>query len=130
MKIAEDAKMGTPQEIFEALNNYRNTKGVGKLAWNEKIAELARERVLELHTDSIPHEGFQRRLKEQDFWDKYPVNGVGENASSGYRLSGVHLIEWLFASDAGHDNNQLNSQWNCAGIATYGENSVIVFCNQ
>lgn len=130
MKVGEDPVMGTPQEIFEALNHYRSTKGVGRLEWNEKIAALARERVLELPTEKTPHEGFNRRINEDGFWEEYQIRGAGENASLGYRLTGVHLIEWLYASDAGHESNQLNSRWNCVGIAVSGNNSVLLFCNK
>lgn len=130
MKVGRDATMGSSQEIFEAVNNYRSVKGVGRLEWNEKIAALARERVLELPSDKTPHEGYYRRIHEDGFYDEYGVNGVGENASLGYRLSGVHLIEWLYASDAGHESNQLNPRWNCVGIATSGDSSVLMFCNK
>jgi uncharacterized protein YkwD len=130
MKIGEDAVMGTPQEIFEALNHYRSTKGVGRLEWNEKIAALARERVLEVTVEKTPHEGFNRRTNEDGFWEEYQINGAGENASYGYRFSGTHLIEWMYASDAGHESNQLNPQWNCVGIAVSGESSVLIFCNK
>lgn len=130
MKIGMDPAMATPQEIFEALNAYRNTKGVGSLNWDEKLAALARERVLEVPNETVAHEGFRRRMSESGFWDEYEINGAGENASSGYRLNGVHLIEWMYASDSGHDSNQLNINWTHVGIAVSGSNSVLIFGNK
>ena len=127
MKVGFDPVMGTPQEIFQALNVYRNTKGVGGLSWDEKLASLARERVLEVPNESSPHEGFNNRMNQDGFWDEYGIVGAGENSSKGYRLSGTHLIEWMYASDEGHNTNQLNQRWSHAGIATSGSDSVLIF---
>ena len=130
MKVGMDSVMGTPQEIFQAVNVYRNTKGRSSLNWDEKLSSLARERVLELPTESKPHEGFSRRMAKDGFWDEYGIVGAGENSSQGVRMTGTHLIEWIYASDEGHDRNQLNPEWSHVGIATSGSNSVLIFAKK
>lgn len=127
MKIGEDPVMANPREIYDALNTYRSTKGVSKVEWNDKMAALAAERVLEVPSETTPHEGFNKRLDEEGFWREYNLLSAGENASYGYRMNGVHLIEWLYASDTGHDGNQLNPQWDSVGIAVSGESNVLIF---
>ena len=58
-------------------------------------------------------------MADPNHWKELNVTAIGENASYGYVLSGVHLIEWIFDSDIEHRENQLNPNWNlsCAGIS-------------
>ena len=44
MKIALDDKMATPQEIFEALNNYRKLHQREALTWDDRLANFAQQR--------------------------------------------------------------------------------------
>lgn len=118
MKIGQDNQMGTPQEIFLALNNYRQVQNKPQLSWNDNLAAFAQKRAEDQaklgRTDE--HAGFDSyvqnpsNLKNLGFWS------VGENSSSGYILSGVHLIEWIFASDKPHNDNQLNPNWTNIGV--------------
>lgn len=128
MKIAEDPEMTTATELYQALNSYRNTKGKSSLTWHEGLAEFARLRVAELAQDSYAHQGFERRLDEGDLPEDARSNfrSYGENASQGYRFSGTHLIEWMYAGDAGHDGNQLGN-WSHVGIGISGNDSVLIF---
>src|SRR3989338_11132002 len=107
MKIGEDERMATPQEVFDALNAYRKQKGVGGLTYDDKLAEFAKKRAdtffsikkLDGHSGFNEYFKDEQRLKDIGFW------GVGENSSFGFRLEGVHLIEWIFAGDKPHDDN-------------------------
>lgn len=128
MKVGHDATMATPREIFDALNEYRVRQGVNRLEWNDKLAGLAQlrcdQQVAKGGLDS--HAGFkeftadQNKMRELGFWD------ISENASYGYKLSGVHIIEWAY-SDPPHDNNQKNGRWNIVGIAVKGTCTDLIF---
>ncbi len=130
MKIQEDDTMSTANELYQALNTYRATKGKSRLDWHDGLAEIARARVVEQHSDSYAHEGFIRRIEEENVPDsvKERFYNFGENASVGYRFSGTHLIEWMYAGDAGHDNNQLG-KWSHVGVAINGDDSVLIFAS-
>jgi len=52
---------------------------------------------------------------------------LGENISYGYRLEGVHLIEWMYAGDKPHDDNQLDSKWDHVGIGVKETATCIIF---
>ncbi|HSW89883.1 MAG TPA: CAP domain-containing protein [Patescibacteria group bacterium] len=122
IRVGEDSRMGTPQEILQALNTYRNTHGKGSLSWDDKLATFAGSRAAYLNsikgTDN--HKGFIDYTSNEDNVRALGFGSLGENLSYGYQLLGVHLIEWIFASDSAHDANQLNSQWTHVGIATNG----------
>ncbi|MFQ5452274.1 MAG: hypothetical protein ACE5DQ_01800, partial [Candidatus Paceibacterota bacterium] len=41
IKVGHDDRMGTPQEVLDALNNYRNTNGRGSLVYDERLANYS-----------------------------------------------------------------------------------------
>lgn len=129
MKIGQDEIMATPKEIMEALNEYRRTKGSGLLTWDEKLAKYAQERADYFNRvgDMDEHEGFRRFLEEENGFQKLNFNRLGENTSIGYKLSGVHLIEWVYAGDKPHDDNQLRKEWGWVGIGVNGTATCIIF---
>lgn len=129
MKVGQDERIGTPQEIYESLNVYRQRHGKGILAWDQNLAEFAQQRAI--YFDSIKnidkHVGFKEytnnieNLKKLGFWS------VGENCNYGQRLIGVHLIEWIYAGDKPHDDNQLNPLWTHVGVGIEGLGVAIIF---
>lgn len=129
MKVADDNKMATSQEIFQALNSYRKQKGVGALVFDQNLASFAEKRAqtfasigkLDGHAGFNDYFKDQQNLKNIGFW------GVGENSSFGFTMSGVHLIEWVFAADPPHDNNQLDPSWTHVGIGIKSTGVDIVF---
>lgn len=129
IKVGQDAKMATEREIFDALNYYRASKGVGTLSWNDKLADYARSRadyfVAIGQTDK--HEGFVHFVEQEDGYVKLGFDRLGENASFGYTLEAVHVIEWLYAADPGHDSNQLNPSWSNVGIGVSGTATDLIF---
>jgi hypothetical protein len=54
---------------------------------------------------------------------------LGENTSCGYRMTAIHMIEWIFAGDIPHDENQLNSRWTHVGIGVNNTCVSLVFGN-
>ena len=129
MKVGEDAKMATPGEILSALNVYRIRYGSQILTWDDKLANYAKSRAVYFNKikDLDGHKGFQDFLNNQDGFNKLGFNRLGENASFGYRLSGVHLIEWVYAGDDPHNKNQLNNNWNYVGIGVDGTSTALIF---
>lgn len=95
IKIGQDERMATPEEIYEALNIYRERNGARRLGWNDRLAAYAQSRAdfFNQNGKMDEHAGFREytsnleNLKSLGFWR------VGENSSIGYRLLGVHLIE-------------------------------------
>jgi len=129
MKIEMDAKMGTPEEILSALNEYRRVHGSGPVAMDDKLMKFALERAK--YFTSIEnvdkHKGFEEKLKDEQGFRNLGFWSLGENASYGYRLEGVHLIEWMYASDEGHNKNQLEPRWTHVGIGVDGVSNAIIF---
>jgi uncharacterized protein YkwD len=129
MKIQLDDRMGTPQEILEALNEYRYKQGREKLQWDDRLAEYAQSRAKHFtsigSTDS--HAGFVEYTKDVENVKKLGFWSLGENSSAGYRMHGIHLIEWIYAGDEPHNLNQLNSRWTHVGIGVDGDQSNLIF---
>ena len=129
MKVGEDQKMATVREIFEALNEYRKVNGSQVLTWDEKLVNYAQTRAEYL--DEIKsvdkHEGFKNYLENEGGFDKLGFTSLGENISYGYRLNGVHTIEWMYAADKPHNDNQLDNRWNYVGIGVDGLATCLIF---
>jgi len=129
MKIVLDDKMATPQEILEALNNYRRQHQREALTWDNNLANFAQKRAAyftyigktDEHSGFIDYTNNIENVKTLGFWS------LGENSSYGYRMEGVHLIEWVYAADEGHNNNQLDSNWTHVGIGVDGNQTDILF---
>lgn len=129
MKVGQDERIGTPEEIFESLNVYRQRNGKGLLAWDQNLAAFAQQRASYFNSikNIDKHIGFKEytnnieNLKKLGFWS------VGENCNYGQRLIGVHLIEWIYAGDKPHDDNQLNNLWTHVGIGVEGLGVAIIF---
>lgn len=118
IKVGEDEKMATPQEVLEALNNYRNVNGKSSLAWDDTLGSYAQSRAT--HFSSISgtdkHAGFDNHLNNENGFETLGFRRLGENSYFGGKLNGVHMIEWVFAKSPGHNANQLDSQWTHVGI--------------
>lgn len=128
-KVAMDDHMATAQEIFTALNTYRQTKGVGQLSWDQGLANYAQTRADTFASakQMDDHAGFIDFLHNQAGHDKLQYRFLAENSSYGYKLLGVHLIEWIYAGDADHDSIQLSTQAQAVGIAVNGTATDLVF---
>ena len=129
MRVGEDNRMATAQEILAALNAYRERHGRGALIWDGTLASYASERAafFTMQGTLDGHAGFQDYLDNQNGFEKLGFRSVGENSSYGYQLAGVHLIEWVYAGDEPHDKNQLDSQWKYVGIGVNGTATDLIF---
>lgn len=129
MKVGSDPVMGTAQEIFDALNIYRSKKGVRGLNWDGNLGSYAQQRAADLVANGgvDDHKGFREYISNTDNRKRLGFYGLGENASCGFRLTGTHIIEWLFAGDAPHENNQLNSNWSDVGVGVSNTCVTLIF---
>lgn len=129
MKVGQDDRIGTPQEIFDALNLYREREGKSRLTWDNNLADFAGTRAAQLnaikYTDK--HAGFLEYTKDVENLRRLGFWGVGENCNYGQRLLGVHLIEWIYAGDEPHDKNQLDPTWTHVGVGVSGLGVSIIF---
>lgn len=129
INVEMDPRMATPSEIYEALNSYRQKFNRRALAWDTKLAEFAQTRANTFaslgRTDT--HAGFKDYIDNQDGFTKLGMHGLGENSSFGYQLYGVHLIEWVYAGDKPHYDNQLNNNWTHVGVGVNGSATDLVF---
>lgn len=125
-----DNRFATTEEIFEALNNYRNAHGAGSLVWNEKLAEVARMRVKQtLLSGRDYHKGFIEYTNDQDNYLKVGFWSLSENigTSGDCPLLGVHLIEFKISRSPVHDAAQRDPTWIAVGIATEGGVTSFIF---
>jgi uncharacterized protein YkwD len=129
MRVGEDQVMATPHEIFDALNVYRQRNGRGSLSWDDGLANYAQKRAGYFASIGTVdgHKGFSDFLNNEDGFHKLGFAALGENASFGYRLQGVHIIEWVYASDKPHNDNQLSSNWSHVGIGVSGTATGLIF---
>lgn len=131
MNVGEDEQMASSREVFEALNKYRQVKGKSTLSWDQSLADYSQSRADKFNNDKKldEHAGFSSYFT-QDKMKEMGLSGVGENSAVGYVLNGTHLIEWVFAADAPHDDNQLNSSWNVVGVGVSGNAVNLIFATK
>lgn len=129
MKVGEDEKMATPKEIWEALNKYRQRYNSQILNWDTKLADYAQSRAKYLNSikNVDEHKGFSDFVNNDDGFNKLGFTALGENISYGYKLNGVHIIEWMYAGDKPHNDNQLDNRWNYVGIGVDGLATCLIF---
>jgi uncharacterized protein YkwD len=129
MKVGQDQTMATPKEILTALNIYRQRNGSQILNWDEKLTSYAQTRAIYLNGMKAvdKHKGFTDFVENQDGFNKLGFTTLGENISYGYKLNGVHIIEWMYAGDKPHNDNQLNNKWNYVGIGVDGLATCLIF---
>lgn len=131
IKVGLDKDMATPKQILDALNTYRRSKNRGELSWDDKLAAFADSRAQ--YFDQIGkldgHAGFMDFVNNQDGFHKLGFAGLGENSSYGYKLQAVHLIEWIYAGDKPHDDNQLDPKWQYVGIGVYNTSTNLIFAS-
>lgn len=130
LKIAFDDRMTTPNEAFEALNHYRLTKNKSLLLWDDNLAKYAAERATYIcKNGSDGHAGFSEYVENQEGYKTLGFYSLGENMSTHMRFTATHLIEWMYAADAPHDNNQLGD-WSHVGVGIYEDCSALIFANR
>lgn len=130
MKVGMDTKMSTADELYQALLTYRQTKGKSNLTWDGRLAEYASSRASFICAHGTDHHaGFKDFLENQDGYKKLGYRHLGENMSVGMKLTGTHLIEWIYAKSPGHDANQLGD-WSHVGVGISGNCSTLIFGNQ
>lgn len=129
MNVGEDQTMANSSEIFEALNSYRQRKGAGFLSWDDRLADFAQRRAEAFFAIKKldGHSGFESYLRDGENLKGLGFWSLGENSSFGYQMEGVHLIEWIFAADDPHNNNQLDPSWSHVGVGVSGTGVDIIF---
>jgi uncharacterized protein YkwD len=129
IQVGTDQEVGTASEILQALNAYRARHGSGALALDPTLVSYAQGRadMFNVNNATDAHAGFMDYINNQDGFKKLGFMSLGENSSLGYHVEAVHLIEWVYAGDAPHDQNQLNPSWTHVGIGVAGLATDLVF---
>lgn len=120
--VASDHAMATANEIFNALNAYRNEKGIGSLSWDDNLGEFAQGRVntFSSNGDLDSHAGFRNYMENGGFEDS-GFNGLGENSARlAGPMGGDKIIREIYGASSAHNASQLDPAWTHAGVAING----------
>lgn len=123
----QSSSINTPS-ILNALNGYRSKNGVGSLQIDSKLQEYAQSRAdyLKSFGKLDKHAQHQEFMKDGGF-EKLGFNAIAENQGYNYKGGATGLIEKFYAKSAGHNKNQLNSEYTHVGIGITGPFTNIVF---
>jgi uncharacterized protein YkwD len=119
----------TQQSILEALNEYRKKNGKPPLAWDGKLAAFAQERAeyFSQKDDLDNHDGFRNMMQNNGF-ERMGFYELGENSGIGHNTAdSVALIEHIYGSSPGHNENQLSPNFTHVGIGVSGTATNFVF---
>jgi len=106
------------QQAYARVNEYRRSRGLAALAWNETIAEQARQHSLAMASGRVPfgHEGLDDRLAT--IRQTIPWSAAAENVAVSRTAAGA-VDSWLDSS--GHLENIVgNYQLTGVGAAAAG----------
>jgi uncharacterized protein YkwD len=120
--INTDDTMATADEIFNALNSYRNEKGVGSLSWDNTLANFSQGRVNTFASinNLDDHAGFRSYMENGGF-EASGFNGLGENSAQlAGPMSGDEIIREIYGASSAHNSSQLDPAWTHAGVAISG----------
>ena len=120
--VENDNSMATANEIFSALNNYRNERGIGSLSWDDTLANFAQGRANTFAAlgDLDGHAGF-RSFMDNNGFEVSGFNGLGENSAqlSG-PMGGDKIIREIYGASSSHNTSQLDPAWTHAGVSING----------
>ena len=129
IKVGNDPAMATPSEVVAALNVYRSVNGRGSLTWDDKLGNYAQTRANTFQSlgNTDKHAGFNDYLENGNGFQDLGFYRVGENSYWGGKLTGTHLIEWVFSQSPGHNENQLSDQWSHVGVGVTDSSVNLIF---
>lgn len=120
--VNTDNTMATANEIFNALNSYRNEKGIVSLSWDNTLANFAQGRVntFAVANNLDDHAGFRSYMENGGF-EASGFNGLGENSAQlAGPMSGEEIIREIYGASSAHNTSQLDPSWTHAGVAVNG----------
>lgn len=124
IRVQDDTVMTTSDELLAAINVLRAKNGAQPLQKSARLCDYAalRAKLFDQIKSTDEHAGFKKYLESEDGFHKLGYGSIGENSSYGYRLSGTHLVEFVYMRSPGHNANQLNPAWDhgCAGVSGLG----------
>lgn len=118
--LPPDSRMSTPDELYEAINNYRSAHGVNRLQKSDFLCSVAENRAVEQVANGglDGHAGFEKYAKDQNEFGR-----MGEVLFGGVQPQyGVHIVEFGWdRSLTGHREAIRDPNWQagCGGIADY-----------
>ena len=119
--VTNDDKMASPQDIVNALNSYRGSRGLSNLTVDPFLSSYAQERANKFAANGTldSHSDFQSFMDNGGF-DKAGFNSLGENSAyiSG-PMNGEKIVRSIFGADPSHDGNQLDN-WTHVGVGVNG----------
>ena len=129
IKVNNDAQMGTPNQILNAINDLRLRNNAQPLKTNDKICSYAQSRAeyFAKNHQVDEHKGFKDFLENDNGFEKLGFGSLGENSSYGYIMSGVHLIEFVYMRSPEHNKNQLDPKWDHGCVGVSGSATDIIF---
>lgn len=111
-------------ELFRMLNNYRESKGISKVAHDEDIYDQCFEHSKFMKThNTLTHNGFQERVQAlpySSFSSAENVAMFGMSISDPKAIAEQVINQWK--NSKGHNANMLNKNCNTASAAVYGSN--------
>lgn len=118
-QIAQSALSEMEQAIFNQINDYRASKGLKPMVWNNEVAKQAREHSLNMAKKIVPfgHQGIEKRAKALS--DSVRSTGTGENVGWVMSRNNPHgkVIEAWIKSQKHRDNIEGNFSMTGIGIS-------------
>jgi uncharacterized protein YkwD len=111
-----DATRALERKVFELVNDYRISRGMKRLAWNNLVSDyaLVHSQNMAQNKVSFSHTGFEARMNEIAVRQPFRASAENIAMNSGYRDPAREFVEgWL--KSPGHLHN-IEGNFNLTGI--------------
>lgn len=118
------------QQAFKQINDYRLSKGLLALAWNNDIATIARVHSQQMATGQVPfgHQGFEDRVK--NIQAVVNIGGAAENVAASDEKDLVNAVVNGWIQSQGHRENIENATYNISGMGVVVDGTGMYYFTQ
>jgi uncharacterized protein YkwD len=118
------------QQAYKLINDYRLSKGLPVLEWNDAVATIARIHSQNMANGQVPfgHQGFEDRVK--NIQAVVNISSAAENVAASNETDLVNSVVNGWIQSQGHRENIENSAYNLSGMGVGSDGKGMYYFTQ
>lgn len=114
--VTDNPYSSIEQQAFKQVNDYRVSKGLSALVWNDDMATISRVHSQQMANEQVPfgHQGFEERVK--NIQTVINISGAAENVAASDEKVLVNAVVNGWIQSQSHRENIENKTYNISGM--------------